>query len=249
MDWKLIVAIGLIAVLGLSVANNQITLSVFMLSVAFVAAVIFLFMQKREIPFKPIERYKEELMFRSNQPGTKLRNIMLSGGKDKYRYYSQIFLGRIRGWTKIETKLKSVAWTTLYVFRYTPLGKGFAGKLKYIIFNLPILSKFRKDRLFICNETQLGDNDLTAGDIIILGVAIESIAIFDALNTKDLDKEMIMSNLGSEVNRLTLEYFLNELPVIIDEGIKSSPGHQKVLDILHGRKEEEDTYAIQKGGR
>lgn len=242
-NWKSIVVIAVFGIIGLTIINNQIYFSIFLIMTMFIGLVVFLYMQKKKVVLRPLDLRREQLLAQANQPGTPLKWLVLSGGKDKKRYYGRVVLGKIRGWTKIH--IPSLAkskggkpWSELYIFRYIPRKPGIIGSITYLIFSIPPLGSFRKHELFAVNNEQLGSNSTTGGDIVILGTSIDTVGIFSMLSTPDLDKEVMYSFFGDEVYRLTLHEFLNRLPEIVDDSIKSSPLHQKAMQMVHGNSED-----------
>lgn len=242
-DWKKIAILAVTAIFGIAIMNNQIYFSVFLGSVAFVALVIYLYYNRPKKMVRPLEMLREGLLRRANQPGTPLMWLVLTGGKDKRRYYGKVTLGKLKGWTHVHLKFVKNAdgsynpWSDLYIFRYVHRAPGLIGALTYLVFQLPLLSMFRKpDSLFACNNEQLGSNSTTGGNIEVLGTSIDTVGLFDMLSTPDLDKDMVFYHLGDEVSRITLAAFFDELPDLMYEAVRSSPSHLKGMEILHGIK-------------
>lgn len=248
----ILAALILGGVIAVSLLNNQVMFAVFLVVVGFVGVVIYLYM-KKEKHIDPLEEFKTQLTKECFSPDNKLNFLILSGGKQYGISHQQRVRGKILGYTSITLKSpkrprgkvpKRKPWDTLYIFLINPRGDSGLARLKDFLFNLPILDMFKEKRFFAVTPEQLGDNDLTFGNVVLMGTATTTVGIFEMLNSLDLDKNYVLNYIGEEVHRITLREQLRKVSVLVDRASKSDADFIKTFKLVKDEPDQPNTFGI-----
>ena len=230
MDTLQTLAVILAGVMVLSLMSNQVGFAVLLLCVTIVGLALYFWSQKSKHD-QPYTRFRQNLMKECFDPNNALGYLLLSGGDEDGISHQERVRGKILGWTKLSSsdplliKDKSV-WRTLYVFLYEPRGKSFT--VKNLLKQLPLIGdSFREYRFFAVNPSQLGQNSLTSGDIVINGTSVTTVACLEMINTKDLDKDIHLNTVNKDVKRLVIEGYFDKEGQIIDRAVLSDSDYLK----------------------
>lgn len=247
----ILVALIFAGVIAVSLMNNQATFAVFFVTVGFLATIIYLYM-KREKHVDPVEELKTQLVKECFDPKNKLGYLYLSGGKQNGISHQERIRGKILGYTEITAnpskneKTQRKPWDTLYVFLINPKGDTGLASLKDLLFSLPFLDRFKDRRFFAITPEQLGDNELTFGNIVVPGTATTTVGIFEMLNVRDLDKDYIMAFVSKEVARITLREHMRKLSYLVDKATYSDSEFVKTFKLIKGEEQQTPDYGIKR---
>lgn len=236
----LLALIGFVVVTSLM--TNQVAFAGVVIAVSFFAIVVWLVFQKAN-EFKPYAEFIKRLKQECFNPENRLGFLILSGDM----HTQERVRGKIEGFTTLvnHSLPDDSDWKRLYIFLYEPRARGLDFFTSFVR-NLPILSDFlKKQSFFACTKGQLGSNNLVSGNLIIKGTSVTTVGCLEMLNTYDLDKDVHLSNIEKDVERITLESFFDDLSDIVGEATKSDSSHEKLKELLND-KNKMDMYSIKK---
>ena len=246
METLHLIALIIAGVLLISLVSNQVGFAVVFMGLVIVGLALYYWSQKHKHE-QPYTKFKENLVKECFNPLNTLGYLILSGGKEDNIAHQERVRGKILGWTKLLSNDKNLlkknnAWRTLYIFLYEPKGKGFS--IKSFLKLLPLVGdSFKEYRFFAVNPSQLGQNSLTSGDIVINGTSVTTVGCVEMLNTKDLDKDVHLNTINKDVKRLVMEGYFNKQGQLMDRAILSDTNYLKTLFL----SKDKDDYNI--GGR
>lgn len=242
LGWIKIAVIGfaILLVVGLIVILISNSFTQGMIVAAIVLILVFIWLARKESQAQnPKLRMKENIEQAClANAGAELKDLYLTGGVAKgetgetTRTFQQVKKGRLLGWScwivkdeKKEGESKSVETERLYFFYYTP---SFS-----FLYKLPFFSALAPKKLLLAYPRQIITTDFAAGmDIYLQGASTRIVEFFEVINELALaDDDKIYSALDKETDRITLGMFFEEKKLIIDDAVKSSGRHKKLLDL------------------
>lgn len=227
-----LLGVGLIVIL----ISNSFTQG--MIVAAVILILIFIWLARKESQAQnPKLKMKENIEQAClANAGAELKDLYLTGGVSEdetgkvTRTFQQVKKGRLLGWScwiiKDEKKEKTEIETErLYFFYYSP-------KFSFL-YKLPFFSALAPKKLLLAYPRQIITTDFAAGmDIYLKGASTRIVEFFEVINELALaDDDKLYSSLDKETDRITLGMFFGEKKIIIDDAVKSSGRHKKLLDL------------------
>ena len=197
----------------------------------FCATGIFLLNKRKEDEANPVLEWKKRVVESCRVQTVRLGDLVTLGGydyegKEITAIHQETHFGRILGFTKAtDGKAENPKFKRVMFFTVKPTG--IRGVFPFSLFVQP--------DVYAVFPHQLDSKEFTRGmNICIKGATWSSIEGVFYLNDSNITPDEIMSNLGKQVDLITLGGYFAKLPKIIDHAVESNGSYKQDRGLKDG---------------